>query len=105
MQPLNGDVRLTSAAAHASVAAALLRERRAAPRRPLFPKILSVGSVPEELTRQRCCFSLGRSDLVFFLDILPSAACVRALGTARHLLSAFVDGRSSERVVALRRGR
>ena len=96
LQPLNGEVSLSSASQHAAVSCTLLRERRSAPQCKAPSKLLSVGSTPEDITRQHCCFQLAKSDIVFFVDLLPSAASVRALGTARHLLQAFVDGKTSD---------
>lgn len=96
LQPINGDVTMTSASAHGIISNLLLRERRTAPVSKMPAKLLSVGSAPEELTRQLCCFQLAKSELLYFLDLLPSAASVRALGPSRHLLTAFVDGRRPE---------
>ena len=97
LQPINGDVTMTCTSAHSIISTVLLRERRTAPQSKMPPKLLSVGSMPEELTRQLCCFQLAKSELLYFLDLLPSAASVRALGPSRHLLTAFVDGRSEHR--------
>ena len=85
LQPLNGEVTVSCASDHACVAATLLKERRSAPQRAAS-KLLSVGSAPEEITRQHCCFQLGKSELVWFLDLLPSAASVplSCLGTILH---------------------
>ena len=96
LQPLNGEVSLTCASQHAAVSSKLLQERRSGPQCRAAPKLLSVGSTPEEITRQHCCFQLGKSEVIFFVDVLPSAASVRALGTSRHLLQAFVDGKTSD---------
>eukprot|EP00930_Biecheleria_cincta_P066953 TRINITY_DN532_c2_g1_i1.p1 TRINITY_DN532_c2_g1~~TRINITY_DN532_c2_g1_i1.p1 ORF type:complete len:1493 (-),score=387.27 TRINITY_DN532_c2_g1_i1:154-4566(-) len=103
LQPINGDVKLTCASRHAAISSALLRERRSAPSEKAPPRALSIGSAPEEVTRLHCCFQLGRSDLVFFLDVLPSAASVRALGPARHLLQTFVDGARTADIMKRRR--
>ena len=96
LQSINGEVSLSCASQHAAVSCTLLRERRSAPQCRAPPKFLSVGSMPEDITRQHCCFQLAKSEVVFFVDLLPSAASVRALGTARHLLQAFVDGKTSD---------
>ncbi|CAE7441219.1 unnamed protein product [Symbiodinium sp. CCMP2592] len=96
LQPLNGEVSLTCASQHAAVSSKLLQERRSGPQCRAGAKLLSVGSAPEEFTRQHCCFQLGKSEVIFFVDLLPSAASVRALGTSRHLLQAFVHGTASD---------
>eukprot|EP00971_Amphidinium_carterae_P159009 3152756-Amphidinium_carterae.1 len=61
VQALHGDVTLSSAARHAAVSAALLKERRAAPRLAVSARVLRVGSAPDLLSRERCCFQLSSS--------------------------------------------
>eukprot|EP00931_Biecheleriopsis_adriatica_P061556 TRINITY_DN37014_c0_g1_i1.p1 TRINITY_DN37014_c0_g1~~TRINITY_DN37014_c0_g1_i1.p1 ORF type:complete len:569 (+),score=73.98 TRINITY_DN37014_c0_g1_i1:53-1759(+) len=92
VQTINGDVVMTSASAHASISETLVRERRAVVSFQLPSRVLEVGDTPGAITRQTCCFQLGKSDIVFFVDVLPSAAKVSALGTSRHLMHAFANG-------------
>lgn len=89
IQPLNGDVKLSGAAEHRAVTSALSREKRVAPRTILETLVVGVGSQPERFTKERCCFTMGKSELVFFVDILPPAENLRRLGVARGLFQAL----------------
>ncbi|CAE8634913.1 unnamed protein product [Polarella glacialis] len=98
VQPIHGEVHMTCASSHTVILNALLRERRTAPRTRTPGKFLGVGGPPEAVTMQRCCFKLGKSNITYFVDVLPSLAKVQALGTARHLMHAFIDGRKTSDV-------
>eukprot|EP00929_Paragymnodinium_shiwhaense_P053121 TRINITY_DN26598_c0_g1_i1.p1 TRINITY_DN26598_c0_g1~~TRINITY_DN26598_c0_g1_i1.p1 ORF type:complete len:1503 (-),score=343.51 TRINITY_DN26598_c0_g1_i1:67-4575(-) len=97
VQPINGEVRISSPAAHAGIVAAIRSEKRQLPRQPVSEAVLSVGADACLLDRQRCCFQLARSQVVFFVDLLlpgdtPSAdSAASADATAGGTASAGPD--------------
>jgi len=77
LQPINGRTMLTPISRHPEVEMALARESRTLPPSLEGAMELVAGDARQVLSPVRCCFRLGRSKLIFFLDVLERGASAR----------------------------